>query len=235
MSQGNEDWQRTSNYDGPVLFSQGGEEKTGSIELLNTLFVGRYAYLAGIANTEVNAYELRLRWFADEAATILVGERNIIIDVTIASNAQIRILNLGPWVRVSFIVAPGKKYKPSVVLLPSNRIAPTECIPQQSTLIPPTLITLPKGAEKNVNPVSYFSGPVRFLFISKAVAGLIVVQVSTSPGVYEEICNIPLPAKGILEPTIITPLGAWRVAVENTSAEEGSYVVAGIWSPTGSS
>src|SRR5258708_14340380 len=118
---GYRDWQRVVNCDGPVLLNLGAAELTGNFTSA-AIDVSRFGYLAGRMNVGTNPVNVFISWFADQALTVQLGERLILLDPSIAEG-YVRIPNLGPWLQIK--LAPNlsnTKWHPVVRLIGTNRV-----------------------------------------------------------------------------------------------------------------
>lgn len=221
-NRGYADYQRVGNYDSGILWSV----DTGSINVgisSPLLDVGRYAYLGGTIAGLLNQSQVSIFWYADAAATIQVGERFIQLHGQILQPAQIRLPNLGPFVRINCNITGGANQDVQANVFGTNRVHPLEFIPVNPLVIDQQNVAIAAGVTANLYPFDYYAGPCR-LWMLVSQTSQWQLQALSSAGVWELFDQQQgFAAFANVEQTLITPPGAWRLAVQNTSGTAGNY------------
>lgn len=232
-NRGYADWQRIGNYDSGVEWSAT-YTNTGVTEVSPVIDMSRYAYLGGKVGCTLNTVLVTFLWYADAAATVLVGGRQFVLSAGIANPAQLRIPNLGPFVQVTLAPIGGANYTFNAEVIGTNRVHPCEMIPSQSTLLVVSGVTIPPG-QTNFFPSDYFSGPARLTTTNSGGSVTCTLMYRNVDGTDQPIEQFGVnPAATILSASILVPEAAWYLAVFNGAAAQAFS----CWitpSPTGSS
>jgi hypothetical protein len=213
------DWRRIVDWDGPVVWEILTKAITGEAES-GVIDCSRYGYIGGRAFCTPEPLQLRLEWFADQAATKPVGQWLMVISPLVANPAQLRIPNMGPFVRVHLEGKEGTtKSTATVRLYVTNRIHPLQLIPVNSVIVHSAL-AYAEGESKFVTPTDYYAGPVEVNYESNVgAATAVVVEMEVQPGV---LAACPILRFGATVPSaqqkIILPAGAFRLHIANEGA-----------------
>lgn len=225
-------WQRIGNYDSGSLWTI----DTGSVITQTTspiLNVSRYAYLGGRIQEVQSACYVAVQWYADAAATVAIAGRNIALSNLIGQPAIIRLPNLGPYCKIIVTQLTGGNYHFKGLVFGTNRVHPLEFIPASPVLIDVQSQAIGAGSTVQFYPTDYYSGPVQLL-VEGGQAAQLTMGWLTNAGAWDLFFVTNVPA-GTFQPfsAIVTPPGAWRVAVENTGGAADNYLLSVIHSGTG--
>lgn len=230
---GYSDWQRISNWDGPVIWELLTKAITGEAESA-VIDSSRYGYIGGRAFITAEPFRLSFTWYADKAATKPLGERWVEIDPNITQPVQLRIPNMGPFVKVALLGKEGtSKGIATLRLYLTNRVDPLQLIPRQVLLLThrkeagdPELVT--------VYPTDYFAGPVTCHIETEGAGTNAFLEVERGPGIWATTDLMQVPATTTFgTQRLIVPPGAWRLTV--SSAPGKALNVDILASMTGSS
>lgn len=228
------DYQRTLNYDDPFLINQTAV-KEKPITTHGPFDVSRFAYVAGRIAASGEGGNFTFVWSLDEAGTQIVGERQMIVAGGLPASGQIRLMNLGPWLRIKLAhTVGGAEVEVTLQLFPTNRIAPIPLSPLSSVLVS-TSSVMPEKSSSTTSPTSLYAGPVRWLWESAVVETELILEIATEPGVFIGFDALKPPAGGgFTVGNTLVPLGQWRVKLVNNAAAPAT-VAARVWaSETGS-
>lgn len=222
---GYRDYQRTLNFDTPLLVNQPSETFVKP-KVYGRFAVARDGYLAGQVTPEIEPVEVTLQWFMEEKGGEEVGRREFILDPVIKRGAQFRILHLGPWLQVTVNgVNKAEKYSLLAKLFSSNRVYPLEFIPPSALILSQTAVGVPSKGTKAFNPTTYFAGPAKMLVATGAVTSVYKLENIQNTGAYADFDRKTFAASILESVTVLLPTGAWRVSVENTGALEATFTV----------
>ena len=230
---GYDDWQRTVNYDSGALYNNAAISTPPIVTVLG-LNMSRYACVGGEISCATGAMNVALLWSVDSLQTEPVATRNFVLIPNNNLIAQINIPNLGPFLRARFISITGGVSTGSALLIGTNRELPYQMIPNDVVLIPDTTTNVPANGSVAVYPNDYYAGPVR-LDVNPAAAGAYQIQYLNTANVWTNMF-IYTPAVGA--ETVIqsqTPMGAWRVLIQNLTAGAANFILNMAYSPTGAS
>lgn len=230
---GYQDWQRVVSWDGPLVFSQNQVLHTGAF-LTPVFETSRFAYLGGTASVIKNDTTFRATWYADQAATLQVGERSFVLNHQMLNRAQLHLPNLGPFCQLEWVPAEvGTQWEHFATrIFLTNRVYPLELIPITTVLLQHAFV-FPAGENQVRLADSYYSGPARI----NTVAGGVVsngtlVEGQTTPTTFVEVDRVPVNTTTEKEQTINIPPGGWRLTVGTTAAVTVTVCVTAT--PTGS-
>jgi hypothetical protein len=233
-NRGYDDYQRITNFDTNILVSQ--DTGVGHPHIFGPIIdVSRYAYV-GISNTEIlSQHVFALSWFTDLAGDAVLGLRQFGFDAAILQSAQMRIVNLGPFVAPEWINNGAVNYHAQTQLFASNRVYPTEFVPHWPNLVDKQGIAIGAGGTDTVYPTDYYSGPAH-VSVYGNVAGLFVsLQYLNIAFAWRAMETFQSTSITFLTTyATILPAGAWRLFVSNPGAA-GNYSVIVTPSTTGSS
>jgi hypothetical protein len=166
---GYQDYQREENYDGPTLLAKeplnplkGGEVTKGIYN------VSTYAALALFMKVSEGAFRVVIRWYADEAETVALGTRSFRFNQAVGFEGQLRISNLGPYVKIQFM-GEAASNGADVSLVPTNRLPTQEGIPQ-TALVTAGSVKLKAGETHSIDLSQITTGTLRFVARSSAKA-----------------------------------------------------------------
>jgi hypothetical protein len=217
---GSPDWRRIVDWDGPAVWEILTKAITGEANS-GVSDCSRYGYLAGRAFVTGEAFQLRIEWFSDQAATKGLGQWVMVLNPSVSNPAQLRIPHMGPFVRV---VLEGKegtsKCTATVRLFHSNRIHPLQLIPVNSVLMHNTHLYPEKGLS-TISPTDYFAGPCEVEYESD-VAGAtpVLIESEVGPGIFITTALLRFPnTQPSGQAKVILPAGSWRVTAVNEAGE----------------
>lgn len=231
---GYSEYQRTQNWDGPVLRTQGSGLRIGT-QKYGRFNCSRYGYLSGVYKCTDADVTLIFRWWEGKTGGQMYGERVIQIASGVELPLQYRVPNMGPWVEI--IVKPKTEvveYHDEGRFGLNNRDHPLEAIPQSTLLLNNQAVKVPATSTVNVFPKCYYAGPAIMQLKPVAEAGTWKLEVEVSPEVYVTVKEGAIPKATETGFEVILPLGAWRLAVSNASAVEQTYSATVIAPITGS-
>lgn len=232
MGQGYTDYARLIDWDGPLV-ENGQNIDTSTFPLLGPFDVSKFSCVSLAFQLLNGAARLQIAWFADQARTIQLGVREIVMDPNLGSG-WIRLINLGPWVSIQPIGVGGGHPLLNLKVLPTNRVGPLESVPVQSQLIVSGPLPLTAAQQFSVFPNGYYGGPVRILVSTTTVAFFVTLQCLDSGGVLQDVDQISIPANSVATVPSVVPLGAWSLALLNAGGVSGIIDVWVTASPTGS-
>lgn len=209
-----------------------------------TYDVSQYRYLGGFVGLEpgeTSAGVVTFDWYKDRAGTELVGVQGLPVSSLIVSTAQLRVPNLGPYVKVTFTpftqpypekcAAGGCPFamrlfgtnRPSLLpLIPGDSIL-IDTVPTPEPGVVPKVVpeVVPPETSTAIYPDDYFTGPVRlFLESSPGVTATLYGTDLTGE-------NWPLDklsASG--STTTFAPFGTWFVVVSNPTTSPAGVTLA---------
>lgn len=233
-ARGYADWQRVENWDSDTLYTAPNAPTTG-VTQSGVLDVSRYGYLGGFAyNAQNSTCILFITWFADQAGTITIAQRKILLTAVVTNPAHLRVPNLGPFCTLVFNPIGGASYTPRAVIFGTNRFHPLELIPISGVLMH-VATNIPANGSSNFFPTDYYSGPARASIVG--LGGAISVQylytADDGSSVQFDQFSVPSGQLQFSSNTIIVP-GAWFVTVNNTNAAVQGINLSVIPSATGS-
>jgi hypothetical protein len=232
-NRGYSDYQRISNYDSGSLFSFGGVTRNASIA--SGIFdVSRFGYLGGTLQESQSQCDVLLQWFLDANGTITVAQREFILSSLIPARAQIRLPNLGPFCQQIVSPVGGVNYTCACQLFATNRVHPLEFIPRNAIVVDQQNASLGASANVGVYPNDYYAGPVGVWFECGQNAAW-AVETLLSNNVWDVLFNSATIAGATNTYTeIVTPPGAWRAIVGNSTAVATTFNLAFTPTTTGS-
>lgn len=231
------DYQRVVDWDDPPFVAT--PERTLKEQTFWGPFnTSRFAYLTGkIGGVFLKGQvpiEWEFSWFMEEAVNTEVGKRVVMTHPSMGVAAYIHLPNLGPWLRVraSFV---GLEAKTSVVLLPTNRVIPSEIVQQTPMVLPAAGAEIEKGASQTFAPTTYFSGPARMFIFNAGQEAVSSLQVFNPGEAWETTEQFVQPAatSRAVYPIVI-PTAPFRVMVNNVGTAKVGMGVTVTGSTTGS-
>lgn len=225
------DWQRVSNYDAdPIVDIARGA--TLNTETVGPLDVSRFAYVAGFDNIDAQTVSLNLTWKSAAAGGVTVGNRGFCLDGHIAHRAQYSIRNLGPYVTATWTSVGGGNFVHNVAWIPTNRIPPFEFQPISTMLIDKEGVNVNAGANVDVWPSDYYSGPIRVTFLAPTNTWTMNLDCFDNVGNAQVVEGVTGTGAAVVL-DMIAPAGAWKMNVANGSGANGTYFLRVTPSPTG--
>jgi hypothetical protein len=199
------DYQRTENWDSPLIREAVKLEHVGS-QAFGRFNCARYAFLVGRMGVENQGIKLILRWWSAEEGGVIIGERSWLLTQIINNVLQLRIPNMGPWLEIEY-ESEGGVWHETAILGFSNRVFPTEVIPPTEFILSAEHKFVGAGETFEFTPENYFSGPVRVGIEQPAEAeDVIKLIVSNTLGTTRAIEQLNLKKK-VDAGTMYMPLG----------------------------
>lgn len=232
---GYQDYQRTENYDSPILFQQINATIGAGITspVLNTQ---RYAFIGGIDGCGSGKSLATITWYEDPSPTNSVGSIVIPTDASVALQAQLRIPNLGPYCQFVWTDIAGGGSRQNSRLIGSNKSYFGPFVPTSPWLIDQPSAAISVSATVTLYPNSFFAGPVQIFAQTSLTSWQLQTQFMNVTGGYDDGPTWLFSAAATPEVVqFIAPLTAWRVNVINGTAGAGTYFLSAIPSLTGAS
>ena len=228
------DFQRVVNWDSPVLYSGSVTDETTYVQS-GALDVSRYGYMGGYMQCYVGYCTVTLEWFLDQAMTTIVGQREFTLDQHIANICQPKIVNMGPFLQVTFEAIGNAPFTADWSLNATNRPSALEFPPIVPYLINAQDIVI--GASQAVfdYPASYYAGPIMIGVYNTAGPGSILLQQLSLQGTWDYFDQYNnFAGSAWLRFNSVVPAGAWRVEFSNAEAASSNYYLTVTPSNTGS-
>lgn len=225
------DWQRVSNWDGPVakLAVSGGALVSDQTPIFD---VSRYAYLGGYDTTVLEPCGVQISWFADSAGVDLCGARRFALNHNMTA-AQYRLPNLGPYCQLVWSEGTGGAFQHRCVILPTNRFHPLEFVPANPQLLGIANQNIANNVTNTLWPSDYYAGPARVAFTCGTAGLTVTIQSIDSNGNATVVDSFATPAGRSAVDTVL-PSGAVNVQVQNTTGAAVNYYLSITQSQTGS-
>lgn len=213
------DWQRVSNWDGPVFYSANAVLHKGSAALPAPINVDRYSSVEGKIRALKNPVKVTFVWLSAASGGVTIATRRFEVDPLIVNACNLHLPSLGPWLSVEWNPAEAAtEWELTATLLLTNREYPLEMVPLESLLLNASHEFTEAGAFA-VYPTTYYAGPIRLLLSQSVVATLTAkLEVETGAGVWVPIDTVAITGAETKVVTMVAPLGAWRVVLEATAA-----------------
>lgn len=234
-NRGYAEWQRIANYDTAPIFISA-LFNTAPTQTMTIQDVSRFAYLGGRDLSQTQPSTVTLQWFSDVASSSLLGNRTFQLSPLIQDAAQYRLPNLGPFVTASWSTLTGANLNHTVTLIGTNRSHPLEFIPTNPILLDDQGASLAANQTVTLYPQDYYAGPLAMYF-APSVASDLALEILNASNVWDTFWSQPgaTPVAGgsILDTSTVTPAGAWRVQIINTTASAGTFSITLIPSMSG--
>jgi hypothetical protein len=161
------DYQRVENYDGPPFLSKHAVKLAAlTVEEFTKLDVSRYTATALTAEITKGLLQIYITWWANEAETVLLGQKEYLVTATAGEVGVLRITNLGPFMRIQF-KAIKEEAVATVSASSTNRQPTQEAIPSSSVLLN-SLKAYAANEERTFSLPELVSGPIRVQLDNKA-------------------------------------------------------------------
>lgn len=215
-NRGYADYQRQSNWDTGVLWNEdtgpiAADVTSPVIDMSRSAFVGMN--IAALTGQPL----IILNWYLDAGATLPVGRRQFQMTQSIANNAQVRMLNMGPFLQITLSRVTVPNYRVIMQVYGTSRTYPLEFIPRSSLLIDVQGQAIGASpANVTTYPIDYYAGPVRVAVFGLS-SGFITLDYLNGSGVLDPIDQQSMNASGDTVFNTVVPVGAWAVNVQNGS------------------
>lgn len=211
------DWQRLTNYDGPTAWSinQGGI----AARLIGPMMdMSRYATLSTFMEVSGGPTQIGISWFLDQAGTVLVGQRTIMMGVNPGESENINLLNLGPWAQIEISPIGAGVRGANIVAHGTNRTFPSEVAPNSQELVYVDGVTLQPNTDLTVIPSGYWSGPV--VMWARTDSNITTTfQALAGNGAWNDFWQLS-PGSISDSSIVVIPLGEWQVILTNGSTTQ---------------
>lgn len=220
------DWQRLTNWDGPVLW----EPAPGVYNAqLNgpVMRVDRYQALSCLLEITAGKASFTFAWYADQALTTLIAARQVYLDGGAGNTSIVRLTNLGAWCQVLITPIGGAAFTlASTVFAVTNRGFPSEYVAISSMLA--------QVESQNINAGVTFTAQCQYVVAGRAhlwaagpTAGATVdVLAMLLSGVYVHIYEGVLDGNGELNDDLELPQSSIKLQISNTTGVAHNYFAA---------
>lgn len=226
------DFQRTGPWDSGILW-QDNTLLSGATITTGTLDVSRWAYVAGLDSLGAGSAYATYSWYADSAASNLVGQMIIPLTANCGA-AQLRLPNLGPFLKISWTAPLAQQFSHQSVLFGTNRFHPLSFIPIRGMLVNSQGQAVGANSSIQVYPVSYYAGPILIQVDPTFASAEVVLQVMLTDASWVTGDILFPAANASSDYRTIAPFGAWRLNVLNNSAAAGTFGLVCLCPFTGS-
>lgn len=235
LREGYPDYQRIVNFDGPTIFSGATRERFVTIST-PILPCSRYASVhCAVAPPEGGEnIELQIAQFMNVAGTPPIVFQNYFINRSTAEGPQnefqLHLPLLAPYVQFSLgAVRAGGTWRTEWSFGLDNREARLPHRPQGPLLIPGTTRTVEAGRTFLISPNYFYAGQVGLSFLTTRMANAAIVLsvLGGTPAEYRTARVFQAAvANAWQQVTFGAPIGAWRLALSNSSVENIGFEVA---------
>jgi hypothetical protein len=230
------DWRRRFDLDGELLVRTNGVV-TNQVQTFGPFYVGDFAYLAGNMAVVTNPVQVTVSWYADAALTTFVGRRDFIIDPTGVRAGYFRFLNQSRYVTVRVDPVAVVNYAITLGLFPTNRMVPTEWLPDTSGNVQWLNRVLDQSivATGVFTQVSNFiwSGAATICIATAAQPGVFVIDAQNVPGTWTAIWEHNLAANLTTTFGVALPGTATRIRIINSGAGTSTFTMFVVHSMSG--
>lgn len=233
VSIGYPDGQRIQNWDGVLGWNLPIQAVPNPLTS-PVMDVSRYASVAGQMQCPVGQALLTFTWYADQARTLQLGARQIVLSANIASIGNYLLPNMGPFLQVQVVSIGAGVANVALTVSPSNRQRVLELLPQFPAQVTITNETLAANATNTHYPQEYVAGPV-YCHATANQAWTLRLEYLNNAGVWTTLFALIETAAGVFFGSFPVPLGAWRIDVQNNTATATTDTIRLWQSPTGSS
>lgn len=214
---GYSDWQQLVSWDaGSLAWTFSGPQSGVQTSPVIDCHAFGYTYIH--MNQQVASALCTQRWYADQAATHILGTRQWVFDSSNTGQCQLEFPNLGPYTVVT--IDPGSSgpaFTANVDVLLTNRIHSAIVSPASFTFgqFAPTLAA---GASVTDTFNAYWAGPYAVHCFGGSQGVTIQPQYMTAGLVWANIHNYAVAANADDYRVLIHPLSVARVVITNASA-----------------
>lgn len=228
------DYQRVENWDSDVVWNPG--QATGGAPVdSGYIDVSRFACLLFNPVVTVGQVVVSIVWSNDDAGNLQLGSLQWCMDAAIGSSGAYRhTLNQGPFARI-FVVPISASATVDPIALVDNRTGVLDFTPFAPTLIDEQNSPLGANQTATLYPTGLYAGPVHTWFEPAWASGILTLDTLATDGTYHVASVIDIPGAGDQSYVQLTPVGAWRMRVENGTGAASSYYLSVVPSITGAS
>lgn len=225
-------WQRIANYDGPIVW-QANQNPGTTGQTSPVLDCSRYAYVGGQLGESSSQALWTFNWYADAGGVTQIASRQFVLYFR-TEFAQIRLPNLGPFLKITIAPIPnGGTIASTGVIFFTNRVHPLEFIPTNPGLISQQATAINANTTNIYFPSDYYAGPVSVWASTNYATGLVDMDQMATDGTWQTVNQYKITTNGPVQQVMIAPAGAWRVAIQNSTASASTFYLAVTPSVTG--
>lgn len=220
------DFQRLSNWDGPVLWqpTPGAYSATLTSPVMR---VDRYQSLAVLVLLTAGKVLFSANWYADQALSTQIGSRQIFLDGAAGQYASGRLVNLGAWCQVQLLQMAGGSFTLSTTAIaPTNRGALSEFAPVEPVLISAQARGIVIGATTTLSATRISTGRAHLWAASNSGKGLLTLQALNQAGTYDLIYQAGPDANGEFGSDVELPAASVQTTFANKSGVADTFWVA---------
>lgn len=230
---GYNDYQTFGNYDSSILWQTA--SATGNTPVTSPVMnMTKYAAVGGYFLCTLGQCICNFVWYSDALLTFTIASRTVVLtsNITIGFGGWL-IPNMGPFLQVQFTNIAGGNFQMNALAFGTNRTAPIQVSPQNGVLISQQGVSLGANSTLALYPTDYYSGPVQIWYDPQWAVGLLLFEVLSSVGNWDDLQQVQQSAAGNVSESIVVPLGAWRVVVGNSTGSAGTFFLTVTPSTTG--
>lgn len=218
------DFRRRSDYDGETLVNTAGNVVRVGPFTYGPFYVGDMAYitlrsLGGVASGLLYTFS----WSPDQSFAVTSGVRTFRKNT---ATAQLRLPNLGRWVRLRVDPQTGATaWTDNSVLFASNRGNLIEAVPQSGLLFNAST-NVAAGATQTDELADVYAGPVHVVGLAVNQPWVVAIDALTGYGTWSvlAITDLRAAAATVNERTVILPLDQCRVRRINIGAAADNII-----------
>jgi hypothetical protein len=218
------DYQRTVNWDGPLLFSAQ-EKLLQEGQEYGNWDVSRYASLLARLEVFTNPIKVNLAWStAGGPFSGLSAVRQFVLDPNILAPLQLLIPNLGPTVNMTTTTPVLQTAKLTANIHGSNRVSVLPFL-----AIKPHLLNVahafPVAGSFKAYPNSYYAGPAKVRAFASEATGFFLLEAEIEPNEWVFVESWETAAGAVKQLDILLPGTAWRINMETLAKGEASLTI----------
>lgn len=228
------DYATFGNYDSAVLWSQSSAVST-TPESSPVMNMTKYAAVGGAFLCTQGQCQVTFSWYSDPLLVFLIAERTFTLTSNIISGLGGWVIpNLGAYLQITFSNIAGGNYAMNAIAFGTNRQVPLAVSPQNSALIDVQNGFIGLGATLMFYPTDYYTGPLATWFDPGFSTWIVALQMLNTGGTWDTVNQASGTVAASQYLIWVTPLGAWRFAVTNSTGANSNYYLACVPAPTGS-
>lgn len=214
------DWQRVSDWDGPVVWQFSGNVPAGGT-ISPVLDVSRWGSVGGVITLANNPVVVEVEWYVESERINSLGSFTLIADSNLGNIMPIRLPNRGPWATISLFPVTGSVPTVTTNIFGTNRQTSGVVFPRAGVLIRQDAAQINPGAQLEYYPVGYWSGPI-VVWANSAAALYFSLTVEDAGAGWDTVAQIGAAAGSFVQ-AMAAPAGAWRFVVTNSGAAVATF------------